>query len=404
MDFDPEKLKQALSNLLSNAIRFTPDGGEVTLECSILNVEFSILNDKPEGLLKMMVKDNGIGIRGDQLPHIFDRFYQVDDTATRKGEGTGIGLTLTKELVQLMGGQILVKSEIGKGSEFSIVLPVTQNASPAGDVWDIPVKKAAAAPSPKPPAAPLVSDLPRVLIVEDHVDVAAYIQKCLTGSYAVMMAPDGKTGFDKARAEIPDLVISDVMMPEMDGYGLTRALKDDLLTCHIPVILLTAKADVGSRIEGWEKGADEYLAKPFHEEELRSRIRNLLEIRRKLQERYKAGSKPASTKPLSDDPLVRRVIQLVERDFTVQWEAESLAAALFVSQTQLYRKLKSTTSMHITEFVRYLRLQEAARLLTADREKKIAAIAYEVGFSTPQEFSRRFKELFEVTPGEWRLE
>lgn len=402
MDYDPEKLRQVLSNLLSNAIRFTPDGGEVTLECSILNVEFSILNDKPEGLLKMMVKDNGIGIRGDQLPHIFDRFYQVDDTSTRKGEGTGIGLTLTKELVNLMGGTIGVESEPGKGSTFTVTMPVAQHATKESVILPGQPTIAIPARQRKPHPPPLPSGLPRVLVVEDNADVTAYIRQCLAGEYDLLIAQNGKAGVDMARKEVPDLIISDVMMPEMDGYELTRTLKNDLLTCHIPIVLLTARAGLDSRLEGWERGADEYLVKPFDEQELKARLSNLLENQRKLQEKFLSEKKDKNQPPLIEDPLVRQVIQLIENDLMAQWDAESLAAALFVTQKQLYRKLRNVAGMHITEFVRYVRLHNASRLLTEHPDWKIATIAYEVGFGSPQEFSRRFREVFGCSPAQWR--
>lgn len=205
-----------------------------------------------------------------------------------------------------------------------------------------------------------------------------------------------------AREEVPDLIVSDVMMPEMDGYELTRTLKGDPLTCHIPIVLLTARADISSRIEGWDQGADEYLAKPFQEQELKARLRNLLETRRKLQEKYLSERKARNQPPLINDPLVRQVIELIEKDLMAQWDAESLAATLFVTQKQLYRKLQNVAGMHITEFVRYVRLQNASRLLTEHPDWKVATIAYEVGFGSPQEFSRRFREVFGCSPAQWR--
>lgn len=362
MDFDPDRLQHVLSNLLSNAIKFTHEGGEVVLECLILNVEFSILNDKPEGHLKLVVKDNGIGIKEDQLPHIFDRFYQ----AAHSGEGSGIGLSFTHELVKLMGGTISVESEPGRGTAFTITLPVFRKAKMSPPAFRAEPEQAKAAGSLPPP---LPGGRSRILIVEDNPDVTAYIRQCLAREFDVLAAANGRAGVDMARAEIPDLIISDVMMPEMDGYEVVHTLKADPLTCHIPIVLLTAKADPDSRIEGWEKGADEYLSKPFHPEELKVRVANLLENRRRLQERFQSPASPqaqASYKGI-DDPLVKALINLIEKDLTVQWEARELAGALKVQENQLYRKLKSVTNRPITNFVRYVRLENARRLLLKNR-------------------------------------
>jgi signal transduction histidine kinase/DNA-binding response OmpR family regulator/ligand-binding sensor domain-containing protein len=400
MDYDPDRLQQVLGNLLSNAIKFTPEGGEVVLACSVFGVQFSVGGEGAQRLV-LKVSDTGIGISKEHLPHIFDRFYRVDGASALSGEGTGIGLAFTKELVQLMGGTIAAESEPGRGTAFTISLPVSRKAkmsAPVNRAAPEPVKTAVSLPPPLP------SGRSRILIIEDNPDVTAYIRQCLAREFDVMAAPDGRAGADRARAEIPDLVISDVMMPEMDGYEVVHALKTDPLTCHIPIVLLTARADLDSRLEGWERGADEYLSKPFNPEELNARIANLLENRRRLQERFRSPESPAvqaSYKDI-DDPLVRALIEKIEKDLTRQWEAWELAQTLRVQENQLYRKLKSVTNRHITDFVRYVRLENSRRLLLEKPNETVAVIAYDVGFGSPQEFSRKFKEEYGCTPGQWR--
>ncbi|MCB0581746.1 MAG: response regulator, partial [Phaeodactylibacter sp.] len=312
MDYDPEKMLEVLSNLLSNALKFTPEYGKVQVVVKEKNRE-----GKPH--LELTVSDTGIGIAPERLPHVFDRFYQVETGNTRKAEGTGIGLALVKELVDLMGGTIDVESEVGEGASFRVMLPVTRQADAidAVDVEqsDIPVHAgaiddptiasivSATAPAGRASTARhseakegIVSALSKytLLLVEDNRDVMQYLTTCLSSplgggreeAYHLLYARNGREGIAQAREHIPDIIISDVMMPEVDGFELCKTLKQDERTSHIPIILLTARADMPSKVEGLEYGADAYLVKPFHKEELEVRLRKLIELRRKLQERY----------------------------------------------------------------------------------------------------------------------
>ncbi|MBK9488321.1 MAG: response regulator [Haliscomenobacter sp.] len=297
MDFDEQKLKDVVSNLLSNAIKFTPLGGTICLR----------LVEAPNQQIMIMVEDNGYGIADEKLPHIFDRFYQGDDPVTRRAEGTGIGLALTHELVRLMGGTIQVESQLGKGSIFTVVLSIHASAP-------LRENQAKIIPSITTPKTRKLEtnreedpELPLLLIVEDNENVVQYLKICLEEQYRVSIARNGQLGIDQALEQIPDLIISDVMMPERDGFDLCKTLKSDMRTSHIPIILLTARADMNSRIEGLEGGADAYLTKPFHEQELEVSLRKALDLRKRLREYY-GGKMPlvseSTTSPFAKEDVL----------------------------------------------------------------------------------------------------
>jgi signal transduction histidine kinase/CheY-like chemotaxis protein len=284
MDFDIEQIKQILTNLISNAVKFTPSGGHIDFK---VNMEGEFL--------KLTIKDSGIGIEEKDLPHIFDRFFQVNGSHTRIGEGTGIGLAHTLELVKIMGGTISATSEIGKGTEFKLLLPITRNSKLAAkvdmenqlktlDKFDLDYDQNTSERSAfsdlrkdAPDQAPLL------LIIEDNPDVVIYLKSCLQGLYHVEVAYNGKIGIEKALELVPDIIISDVMMPEKDGYEVCNVLKADERTSHIPIILLTAKADHVSKIAGLRRGADAYLTKPFDTEELLVRLQLLVSRQKSMQ-------------------------------------------------------------------------------------------------------------------------
>ncbi|TNE68062.1 MAG: response regulator, partial [Bacteroidetes bacterium] len=285
MDHDPEKMQHIISNLLSNAIKFTPAGGDIYLQIGIEKGEIP----GSEGVCVIRIKDTGIGIPIEQLPHIFDRFYQVDDSYTRSREGAGVGLALVRELVRLMQGSIDVKSEPGKGTEFHIRLPITHTAAPETEMArrDTPAAVLSTLVLPEENADKQVLSEPgdrnTVLLVEDNPDVISYLATVLDQHYQVETAQDGQEGIEKALELIPDIIVSDVMMPRKDGFELCETLKADERTSHIPIILLTAKTDQPSKIEGLAYGADAYLAKPFNQEELLVRLEKLIELRHRLQ-------------------------------------------------------------------------------------------------------------------------
>ncbi|SDM44040.1 Signal transduction histidine kinase [Catalinimonas alkaloidigena] len=419
--YDADKLEKIVGNLLSNAFKFTDEGGRV---------QVTALAETP-GWVSLYVKDTGVGIPADQLERVFDRFHQVDGSATRQHNGTGIGLTLTKELVQLHGGQISVQSQEGVGTEFWVRLPialatlpanvVVTTAAPVTEVGEADVSEELAA-LPETVAAP---EAPLLLIVEDHPDVRAYIRSCFAGQYRLAEAHDGEEGLAKALREIPDLIISDLMMPRLDGLALTRHLKRDVRTSHIPVILLTAKASVESKIDGLDEGADDYLTKPFVPQELQARVRNLIEQRQRLRKRYReqlrdvdrahGGMVPETEAapavqvssvqvPSADERFLQRAIALVEQHLADEhFGTDQLAEALTLSRMQLYRKLKALTGQAPVEFIRTLRLQRAAQLLR-QRYGAVSEIAYLVGFQNLSYFAKCFKEQYGVTPSAYMEE
>ncbi|MEO0896438.1 MAG: ATP-binding protein [Bacteroidota bacterium] len=394
MDFDPEKLNQIFNNLLSNAIKFTSQGGKVSVNISVLE----------ENQLSIEVVDTGIGIPEDKLAYIFDRFYQVDRADTREGEGTGVGLSLTKELVELMNGEIAVESRLGEGSTFTVLLPISHQATPVKAL--VEVAKVPVPFSSVPIAKTVDKDRPRLLIIEDNPDIVSYLYSLLEGQYDLSSAADGLSGIEAALEQVPDLIITDIMMPGKNGYEVTETLKLDERTSHIPIVMLTAKADQPSKIEGYKRGADAYLAKPFDEEELMIRLDKLWEIRQRLQLRYQ------QTTPLeaSDDPVVEMEDAFVAKVRTTilehiddsNYRGEALCVDLGLSRSNLYRKIKALTGKSIAHFIRGVRLDYAKELLRSKEGIQIAEVAYVSGFNDPAYFNRVFKEEIGVSPGEWR--
>ncbi len=422
MEYDPEKLRQIISNLLSNALKFTPQRGNIYISI----IEQTVPNETGKSSLIIKVKDTGIGIPESQLQHIFERFYQLDNSHTRKTEGTGIGLALTKELVKLMEGEITVKSPptgAGKGSEFTVILPFKKSIASKDSITYPEVKTnrqeekntealntIEVSNETQPKAKPLI------LLVEDNADVVAYTASCLP-DYRLAVGKDGREGLEIAAELVPDLIITDVMMPFVDGFELCRRLRMDEHTSHIPIIMLTAKADIESKIEGLQQGADAYLEKPFNREELLIRIKKLLELRQNLQQYYlkKAGlnNNPVpeeiiiTEEPVSDnkieDEFVKKVreaveIHLSDADFTI----EQLCKLVFMSHSQLHRKLDALTGCSPNKFIRIIRLNKAKEMLK-NPASTIASIAYECGYNDPAYFSRVFKQEYGETPQEWRV-
>jgi signal transduction histidine kinase/ligand-binding sensor domain-containing protein/CheY-like chemotaxis protein len=426
MDYDPDKLQKIASNLLSNAIKFTPQGGRVTMKCTPerrSGQNILLARNGVPGYLQVTVSDSGQGIPPENLPFVFDRFYQADDSATRQAEGTGIGLTLTKELVHLLGGQISVESRPGEGATFTVTLPVTRMAAKKQfqpesfftENQEIVLESDASVPNLHPEFSGPISNFnrnrPRLLVVEDNPDVVRYISSLLVSDYQIFKAQNGKLGVEAAFRLVPDLVISDVMMPEMDGFEVCRILKTDERTSHIPVILLTAKADQSSKIEGLTHGADVYLPKPFDQEELLIHLEKLIELRRRLQERY-ARFANFSSRPLAGDKsadsldpeerFLQKVTHIVEaRMGDEEFDMPQLCKALHMSRSNLFRKLKALTGKSATELIRYLRLEKARELLETT-DLNVTEVCFRVGFSSPNYFSRAFQEAFGVAPSEVR--
>ena len=409
MDFDAEKMQKVLSNLLSNAIKFTPEAGKISVLVKV--------SDENDEKLMISVKDSGIGIPADKIPFVFDRFYQVEgsENDARNQAGSGIGLALTKELIKLMGGAIEVKSEKGQGTEFIIKIPVTRNAEIAHDQEMIPIQdtlqiSSNAQITPKATEEKFIpsSNLPLVLVIEDNPDIVHYLKTCLDKTYLLEIAYDGEQGIEKAIDLIPDIIISDVMMPKKDGYEVCETLKNDERTSHIPIIMLTAKATVLDKLTGLERGADAYLSKPFNREELLLRLRNLIEMRKQLQEKYSKGSSfwnnrpEASGKASPEDAFLTKVNQLVEENIGDEdFGILQLCKGMAMSRSQIHRKIKALTNLSTSIYIRTLRLYKAKELLQTT-DLNISEIAYEVGFKDPNYFTHVFVEEFEITPSATR--
>ncbi|MCC6724909.1 MAG: response regulator, partial [Saprospiraceae bacterium] len=356
------------------------------------------------------VTDTGAGIPPEDLPNIFDRFFQASNLEKAKAGGTGIGLALTKELVQAMGGEISVESEVGKGAVFTVRLPITiKAAASAGVTWDLP-KPGGVLKSPLD-MLPAADDSQSVLLIEDNPDVVEYLAACLQGQFALDFAYNGRAGIEKALESIPDLIVSDVMMPEKDGFEVVEALKNDERTSHIPIILLTAKADVESRLKGLRRGADAYLSKPFHQEELLVTVGNLLEMRKKLQAKYsdwrlvisdsESQSPVASHQsPIADpeDAFLQKFRSVVEANLSdTDFEMPQLERALAMSRSQIFRKVKALTGKSPSLFIRSIRLHHGRHLLQTTT-LTVSEIAYEVGYSALNNFSDAFMEEFGERP------
>ncbi len=411
MDFDEVKIQHVVYNLLSNALKFTKEGGKVVLHVNQTEHNGQLL-------LKLKIQDTGTGIPEEQLAHIFDRFYQADNSSTRTGEGTGIGLALTKELVELMGGSISVKSAFEKGTTFTLLLPVRLEASAALSLSEVltfrsiapelvPDMPDVSTPRANEGTTSLAGEKPVLLLIEDNADVTAYIVGLLEKDYEVHTAPNGLVGIETAFDTIPDIIISDVMMPEKDGYEVCEILKNDQRTSHIPIILLTAKAEMSDRITGLRKGADAYLMKPFNKEELYIRLEKLLELRRALQKRYAATSEgvTASTseaEPTLEDIFLQKLQKIVLENLDdAELGAVQLSRAVHLSPSQLYRKLNALTGEPPNAFIRKIRLHRAMEMLKTTH-LNISEIAFAVGFNDPNYFSRAYHKEFGKAPIEYR--
>lgn len=403
MDYDEVRIQHIIYNLLSNALKFTDQGGKVILHLNKIEVQ-------QVSYLKIKVSDTGKGISNVDLPLIFDRFYQATDSSANRPVGTGIGLALTKEFVEMMGGRITVESQVGVGTDFLILLPIRQTA-PSGSSMTREVKsidaplgnKKSVVPKSEALTAKHPAEVPLVLIIEDNVDVITYIKGILAPYYSLATAVNGAEGIKTAFEIIPDLIISDVMMPQKDGVEVVATLKQDDRTSHIPMVLLTAKTRPEDKVKGLEAGADAYLIKPFNQEELLVRLRKLLEIRTRLQEKYSASmaSKPTpfSTK---ESTFLQKLQDLVfSRIDDTSLTVKDLEAAVNLGNMQLNRKLKALTNNTPSTFIRSIRLQKAQELLQTT-DLNISEIAYEVGFSDPGYFARIFSKKMGASPTEFR--
>ncbi|MEZ7695872.1 AraC family transcriptional regulator [Prevotella sp. oral taxon 313] len=396
MRADHDKLERICYNLLTNAMKYTPNGGKITFAATVEG-------DK----VKIEVSDNGIGIAADEQAYIFNRFYQAKNAA----QGTGIGLALVKAFTDLHHGEATVESKEGEGSRFTIVLPLSQAGELSTSKSQQPYSSVVEISSTEevPNQARHIDDLvlpdeaarPEVLIIDDNSDIRSYLRRALSSTYKVSEAVDGKSGLEMARRIVPDLVISDIMMPVMDGLEFCSQLKQDKAISHIPVILLTARSLDEQRAEGYKHGADAYIAKPFSLELLFSRIDNLIESRKKLSQMFSNTDENGVCEKLSNETdktfvtQLRKIIQenLGDSEFNV----ERIGDEIGLSRVQLYRKVKALTGHSPVEMLRKARLMRARHLLRTT-EKSVSEVAYSVGFSTPSYFSKCYKDEFGESP------
>lgn len=391
MAFDADKVGKIVMNLLSNAFKFTPEGGRVT-------VMIEHVAGTPD-MLEIKIADTGIGISDVDKEHIFERFYQADHKGVEETTGNGIGLSLVRDFVTLHEGEVKVFDNIGTGSVFVIQFPVkhveTQVQLPPetgisiGEEEDKEIKEETER-----------RDFPLLLIVDDNEDFRIFMRYSLELQYRVKLAVNGNEAWEMMQEELPDLVISDVMMPQMDGNELCRLIKQDKRTAHIPVILLTARQNTEAKLEGLQTGADDYVTKPFNMTILVLRIRKLIELSR--YHRVTQGMiDPAPSEIVItslDEKLIEKAIKYVEDNMSrTELSVEELSRELGMSRVHLYKKLLQITGKTPIEFIRVIRLKRAAQLLR-ESQLHVSEVAFEVGFNNPKYFSRYFKDEFGVLP------
>lgn len=426
VNFVPDYVDKIITNLVGNAVKFTPEGGSV-------HAALHSVGDQ----LELTVEDTGCGIAADALPHIFEPFYRADDV---QATGSGVGLALVKQIVDAEHGNIQVTSEVGKGTKVKVLWSPDRNPAASPAAWKKPEDLSGKGSS----AAEVVpadfsettfsSDtaqgealLPVILIVEDSPDVARYMGHLLEGQYELHFATDGQQGVQMARELLPDLIITDVMMPHTDGLQLCRNIRADELTNHIPIIVVTAKATEEARVRGLQEGADAYLYKPFNEQELYVRIQKLLELRRMMQEKYARLSDqspaPGQDTPLIEEPsatdaaletssfsvsstsFVRRFEEVFKRQLaTGNADVESIAAELCISTSQLRRKMNVITGMSPKKYIMRMQLEQAHKEILQYPNKKLSVIAEHCGFYDLPHFIRLYKEAYGITPGRERLD
>ncbi len=416
--FDAEKIEKILYNLLSNAFKFVNPGGRIEINLAFREIEAAKEPQGQRSFLELVVKDTGQGMSVDDLKNIFNRFYQEskDATRTQHTEGSGIGLAYSKKLVELHHGEISVQSEQGKGASFIILLPVGK-----GHLNDDEIKEEINFQlimdyqglsgvfndeSPFSENVPVVNEnMPILLVVDDNPMICKVIAEKFHQEYQVITAGNGIEGLEKARKFVPDIIISDILMPGMDGIEFCRKIKDELLTCHIPVIMLTAKSDDDSQIEGISTGADAYIAKPYNPEILQATLRNLVNSRKVLLNKFYGKEQFVPSEVVSnkiDEKFLNRLIGLIEEYAEQETiDISVICREIAMSRSALYRKLKALTGNSIQDFIRMVKLRKASRMLL-ETTQTISEIAYQSGFPNTKHFSTTFKKQFGKTPSEYR--
>ncbi|HKK73487.1 MAG TPA: two-component regulator propeller domain-containing protein [Saprospiraceae bacterium] len=404
--FDAEKLEKVFFNLLSNAFKFTPDKGVI-----------SVIMRKKRESVEISVSDNGNGIKKDLHEQIFKRYYEKVAIPLSKRKGTGIGLALSKQMVELHQGKLWVESEVGKGTTFFVEIPLGKEHFQTSEISDTeinpknvllqenrPVVEAPdfswlAESTEKSP-----SDAPLILVVEDNEEVRQYLQSIFQKTYRIETAINGVEGLAKAKKLNPELIISDIMMPKMDGMAMCEKLKTDVKTSHIPIILLTARSAQVLKNEGLQTGADDYVTKPFNPEEMRLRVRNIIRNRETMREKFVRvmNLEPKEiTVTSADEDFLKRALEVAEKNIdNSNFTAEQFAYALAVSRPLLFTKVKALTNQTPNNFMKTLRMKRAAQLLETQK-LNVSEVAYKVGFKDTRYFSKCFQKHFNQTPSEY---
>lgn len=412
---DTDKLDKIIYNLLSNAAKYTSHPGKVCLQ---------VQTNKTYDHVIIRVQDTGIGIPPERMKRLFQRFYD-GDYRQMKTTGTGLGLALTRDLVYLHGGQISCDSKEGEGTTFTVTLPINKEAFSASQVdenhqIDLDTPHAAildmvqqlptgeAIPATPAPIDQADDDSYRILLVEDNIELLMLMQTLLMGKYNVLTAQNGRQALKVIEANELDLVISDVMMPEMDGNELTRQLKTDPNMSHLPVILLTARTQEEDRRQSMLIGADDYITKPFKMGDLELRINNIIENRKRIRREYKAQTveesrlKASAASPSPDDEFLHRAIDCARAHLSdSDFDRDAFASEMGASASTLYNKLRSLTGLNVSAFIRDIRMKEAKRLAQTQPDLRVSDLAYKVGFKDPKYFSTCFKKEFGLQPSEF---
>ena len=436
--FDSEKVEKIIFNLLSNAFRFTPDGGKISLRFKVfsdtelhpvdkkskrINKTQSFPDHFKNGFIEISITDTGTGITPEEQEKIFDRFYQAGLQESVKGgyytTGTGVGLSLVKDLAELHKGIIKLKSHPGAGSRFSLLLPVdpscyTQNEivvpeTPiSSEFKSLRVDDENYENSEKTEiskkAASHTAETPIILVVEDSSDIRDFIRMSLEDEYRVFEAKNGKEGIENARTIVPDLIISDIMMPITDGIEMARLLKEDEVTSHIPLIFLTSKTGEMNQMEGFETGGQDYIVKPFNPKILLLKIKNILSSHQKIKQKIKKQIllEPSEVKIESiDEKFLKRAVEIVEKNIAEpEFDVTAFVNEIGMSRSVLYRKIQAVTGQSANEFINNIRLKRATQLLSK-KSMNISEVSYSVGFNDPQYFSKCFRKEFGVSPTQY---
>lgn len=435
--FDKDKIENIIYNLISNAIKYSPQGGDINISSSIVDYgkakanknEISIVethfgkDEKPEEFVEITIKDTGIGIKKEDIKDIFKRFFRVNNSQQQNIQGTGIGLFITKNMIKAHMGNLFVRSQKNKGSQFRILLPVGDKhlseeqkipeIKEQGKKNHLHVQILAESDETKLDQESLVFDTldkgkdkkNTVLVVDDDVELNNYVSKHLSKNFNIIQAANGRTGWEKVIKYEPDLIVSDVMMPEMDGMEFCSRLKTEISTSHLPVILLTAKSEVEDFIDGLETGADDYIAKPFNADILTAKIKSLIDNRNKLRSLFLNSPKvkvSEITTTKTDSKFLQKAIGVVEKNIQdTSFDITKFTKEMYVSRSLLHKKLKALTDMSASEFIKNCRLKRAAEYLL-DSELTISEVAYETGFNDPKYFTRCFNKQYGTSPSKFK--